>query len=856
MKKKWIVLLLCLYGPLNAQEFTDLYGDYLGQPLPGDTPVVFARGLVSTGDLEHSAAMFSPDGNEVFWHVNRPPGSGNPEWISFTYTMRRIDNRWTKPERTLMKHPFYSVNGQRLYFLGEPQGPYYADKEGDGWGAWQRIDLLDRFPELQGMFYINSVTSDGTLYFTGKRAGAGTMHDQVIYRSKFIDGQYGPPELLPANINKPPHLNWIPYIAPDESYMIFSTNRYITSGEFGDLYITFPKSNGHWTDPVSLGTPINSNRQERLAHLTPDGKYLFFTRPTPGYSQDVYWVDARPYLPDPDGPILNASLGIRFNSIQTAIQLAQPGDEIIIEPGIYHESLTVDDKDIILCSIDPNDPNISPETIVVGDATHPVVTLSNSHAQLAGLTLRSGLQGLSVSGGSLSLTNSRVVNNQQEGILINRACATIRHCFIAGNQGTGITASAHGGGRRGVSSCTTSVQNCTIVQNRGMGVTGKVQIQNSIVYFNQDDPNGLQLAVSGPVTTSCIQGGATGAGNFDADPCFSVLGTSEDVNGTLLWIEGDYHLCSESGRWDPSLDLWVFDPITSPCIDAGHGDDPVTNEPTPNGASVNLGAYGGTSQASKSAPQALLPGQLRVTFIANEGFLLQSPHKTVLIDALFNRGFNTYTVPSEIMRGKMITGQGPFAHVDLLLATHRHNDHFYAPYVTDFLAQHPESRFVSAQQAVDLFDSTSDPWRDRIFGLDLSLGQTTNQIWSGIPVQVTRMRHDGNASGNGSHSMVYLLDMDGTKVLHGGDATIRFDTARYSALNLGAEMIDVLFLEWFDTSSATQNLVHNVIKPKIIIPMHFEVANFQNQANRFQQLYPQAVIFNYPIESRVFTLEP
>ena len=65
----------------------------------------------------------------------------------------------------------------------------------------------------------------------------------------------------------------------------------------------------------------------------------------------------------------------------------------------------------------------------------------------------------------------------------------------------------------------------------------------------------------------------------------------------------DLHLKSESGRWDPVSAAWTNDPkgVLSPCIDAG---DPLSDyslEPRPNGRCVNMGAYGNTIEASKSA---------------------------------------------------------------------------------------------------------------------------------------------------------------------------------------------------------------------------------------------------------------
>ena len=79
-----------------------------------------------------------------------------------------------------------------------------------------------------------------------------------------------------------------------------------------------------------------------------------------------------------------------------------------------------------------------------------------------------------------------------------------------------------------------------------------------------------------------------GEGNLDADPHFSDPGN------------GNYYLMSQAGRWDPSTQSWIQDDITSPCIDAGDPMSPIGLEPFPNGGFVNMGAYGGTPESSKS----------------------------------------------------------------------------------------------------------------------------------------------------------------------------------------------------------------------------------------------------------------
>ncbi len=90
------------------------------------------------------------------------------------------------------------------------------------------------------------------------------------------------------------------------------------------------------------------------------------------------------------------------------------------------------------------------------------------------------------------------------------------------------------------------------------------------------------------VEYSDIEGGWPGEGNIDMEPLFA----DADSN--------DFHIKSQAGRWDENSQSWITDANTSPCIDAGNWATPVGFEPFPNGGRINMGAYGGTSQASKS----------------------------------------------------------------------------------------------------------------------------------------------------------------------------------------------------------------------------------------------------------------
>lgn len=295
MKRSLLLLLLGLSSfayAQNEQKFLDLKGNYLGQTLPGDTPLIFARGIISTVDKEHWAPRFSPDGNEVFWWSIET--DNDKKWIDFHKTMLRVGDRWTAPEKSQFgSTPIFSPDGKRLYFGSTKEGddPYYAEKHGNGWSEPKMVNIVSRFPEVR-FAYFPSIASNGTLYFMGYLEGQWI--NLGIYRAELINGNYAKPELLPQGINSLNGVrNWTPYIAPDESYLIFCSTRGLPASDQGDLYISFRQTDGIWTDPVSLGEPINSNELERFPAVSPDGKYLFFTRDTPGNDEDVYWVSAK-----------------------------------------------------------------------------------------------------------------------------------------------------------------------------------------------------------------------------------------------------------------------------------------------------------------------------------------------------------------------------------------------------------------------------------------------------------------------------------------------------------------------------------------------------------------------------------
>jgi parallel beta-helix repeat protein len=208
-----------------------------------------------------------------------------------------------------------------------------------------------------------------------------------------------------------------------------------------------------------------------------------------------------------------------------------------------------------------------------------------------------------------------------------KAELTMTNCMFTGNQALG----EYGSGGGIYSSIENPIlTNCIFSGNLSSyggaiynDFDSSVNLINCILWGNIAD-HGSQVCLAGTTSSlaveySDLQGGRTaittpfalwdveiiwGPGNIDVDPGFVEAGywtqPTPRQPGEPTWIEGDYHLKSQAGRWDSNSKSWIQDEVTSPCIDAGDPNSPIGHEPFPNGGIINMGAYGGTSGASKS----------------------------------------------------------------------------------------------------------------------------------------------------------------------------------------------------------------------------------------------------------------
>lgn len=247
---------------------------YLGQEPPGDTPEIFAPGMVSIEDKNTHALVISPDGMTMLF-------SRYPDRTS--YILNFENGEWTGPKEAFFfgKECSFSSDGNKIFYYTEGD-IFYVEKTQEGWSEPVRMGPSINTSQVE--FY-PCITADGSLYFCRD----GNWKTGRIMVARFNNGVYEEPVDLGLPVNNGGAIH--AWISPDESYLLFNSPREGSHTQ-NDIWVSFRNPDGSWSEPMNAGEKINSGADAILCPtVSPDGQYLFFTKlnfkPPKGY---VYWV--------------------------------------------------------------------------------------------------------------------------------------------------------------------------------------------------------------------------------------------------------------------------------------------------------------------------------------------------------------------------------------------------------------------------------------------------------------------------------------------------------------------------------------------------------------------------------------
>jgi len=247
------------------------------QPLPA--PIVFGEGVISTPDDEMNAA-FTPDGKTIYF--TRKLSTQN---VGVILESHYSGGRWSAPVVAPFSgqytdyDPVVSPDGTKIFFdsnrplTGTGRKDFdiwMVEKTPTGWSAPK--NLGETINTRQDEFYA-SLAADGTLYFSATRPDTKGRLD--IYRARYRNGAYETPENLGDGVNSAV-TEVDPYVALDESFVVFSSTGRPDDLGNGDLYIS-ERVNGVFGPARHLGAGINSPAREYCPIGSPDGRYFFFT---------------------------------------------------------------------------------------------------------------------------------------------------------------------------------------------------------------------------------------------------------------------------------------------------------------------------------------------------------------------------------------------------------------------------------------------------------------------------------------------------------------------------------------------------------------------------------------------------
>lgn len=246
-------------------------------------------------------------------------------------------------------------------------------------------------------------------------------------------------------------------------------------------------------------------------------------------------------------------------------------------------------------------------------------------------------------------------------------------------------------------------------------------------------------------------------------------------------------------------------------------------------------------------------GTVEITYIANEGVLITSGGKQVLIDGLHREYQPDYAFLPNVEREKIETAKPPFERIDLILVSHVHLDHFHSESVGLHLQHNPKAQLVSSQQVVNEVEKNFKGFatiKARVTGVTPPWKEKVTLKAAGVDFEILGLRH-----GTGRHATIqnlgHVIKLGGKKILHIGDADTSLEN--FEKLNLDEEQIDIALLPfWFLVGSEGQTVIREHIKPRQIIAVHISPAESDKIAAQIKQTFPGAVAFTTLLEKRVY----
>jgi len=272
----WIFLVLSLYA--CNKEF-----EYIDKDYPLDEPKLFAEGIINLPDRLQQNISISQDGTEYYFtqtdgeiwryeRILRVKLLGGQVELDTPQFVRDFEYE----NEQFIGEPMLSPDDNRLYFIADYPPDIFSTKRLDN-GGWSVVPIKHALSTSKDDWYI-TFSGDNLLFTNG-----------TAYTSSRKNDAYRPAKKLEAEFNNSDVRD--PVLSKDESFIIIAKKASEESDQM-DLFISF-RNDGDWSEPIALNDKINTEAFEFAPYISPDGKFLFFSRRDSWINatySSIYWV--------------------------------------------------------------------------------------------------------------------------------------------------------------------------------------------------------------------------------------------------------------------------------------------------------------------------------------------------------------------------------------------------------------------------------------------------------------------------------------------------------------------------------------------------------------------------------------
>ncbi len=260
----------------------------------------------------------------------------------------------------------------------------------------------------------------------------------------------------------------------------------------------------------------------------------------------------------------------------------------------------------------------------------------------------------------------------------------------------------------------------------------------------------------------------------------------------------------------------------------------------------------GAANVPRLAPEDPEKPWVSVTYISNDGFLISSKTKNIVVDSLIKNPWGYSNTPDKVF-DDMVKARPPFERIDLLLFSHAHRDHFEPEMAAKVMMGHPETILVGNEIVFnELKEAAGDEFSQisaRVKNINPEWGTIVEDTINGVDLKIFPVNH--GMPEQPYVTLAFLLDMSGTQVLHLGDIYGPSNEEYFRSFQLQKLGIDLAFIDpFFLLDEVGQRMAKEFIQPKQIVPMHMREYEIEKYVGFLKNHYDNIRAFRECFEKK------